>query len=66
MSEHTVEAVNEAAETYNTARQGVIEALNDPEAAPGSLSEAADQAEAARGEYDAAVVEYHAEMEAGL
>ena len=66
MSENTVEAVNEAAETLNSARQGIIEALNDPEAAPGSLSSAAEQAEVARAEYDAAVLEYHAEMEAGL
>lgn len=64
MSERTVEAVNQSAEAYNTTRQGVIEALNDPEAAPGSLSEAADQAEAARAEYDAAVLEH--QLEAGL
>ncbi len=66
MSEGTVQAVNEAGERYGAARERIIEALNDPEAPAGSLSTAAHQAEAARSEYEAAVHEHQAELEAGL
>lgn len=66
MSENTVQAVNEAGERYGAARELIIEALNDPEAPPGALSTAAHQAEAARAEYEAAVHEHHAELEAGI